>query len=161
MATPAAASFASPPGKRPSAFISYSPTDKKWLDRLNAGLDPYVQNSGVNIWSDEKIPPGAISAEERKNALDQANLAILLVSPAFLESEFIRTHELSPLLNKAGRGELKLIWIPIHFSTYKHTNIAKYQPVWDPDRPLGILSKAKADQAFVIIADAIEKVLDS
>jgi internalin A len=131
---------------RTSAFISYSHKDAKWLDKLNVMLTPLTRD-GMNVWSDQKIKPGALWADEISNALADAKVAILLVSPDFLASKFIHENELPPLLAEAVLGGLVILWIPIHFSNYKLTKINDYQAAWDPSKPLANLSKAKLNQA--------------
>ena len=139
---------------RSSAFISYSHRDIKWLDKLNVMLTPFTRD-GMDIWSDQKIKPGALWAEEIRKALADAKVAILLVSPDFLASKYIHENELPPLLEEAEQGGLVILWIPIHFSNYKQTKINDYQAAWVPSQPLAGLSKVKLNQALVAISEAI------
>lgn len=145
---------------RSSAFISYSHKDKKWLEKLNEMLIPYERN-GLNIWSDQKIQPGAKWGEAIRQALADAKVAILLVSPAFLASTFIHENELPPLLDEAENGGLEILWIPIQFSNYEETKIRDYQAAWEPTKPLASLSAAKLNQALVAISKSIAEAMRS
>ena len=144
---------------RTSAFISYSHKDAKWLDKLNVTLTPLTRD-GMNVWSDQKIKPGALWADEIRKALGDAKVAILLVSPDFLASKFIHENELPPLLAEAELGGLVILWIPIHFSNYKLTKINDYQAAWDPSKPLANLSQAKLNQALVTITETIAEAMN-
>jgi internalin A len=145
---------------RSSAFISYSHKDAKWLEKLNEMLIPFERN-GLKIWSDQKIKPGAKWADEVRQALADAKVAILLVSPAFLASTFIHANELPPLLAEAERGGLQILWIPIQFSNYEQTMIKDYQAAWEPSQPLASLSSAKLNQALVSISKTIAGAMNS
>ena len=144
---------------RTRAFVSYSHKDARWLDRLNVMLKPFTRD-GMEVWSDQKIKPGSLWAEEIRKALAEAKVAILLVSPDFLASDFIHENELLPLLAEAERGGVVILWIPIHFSNYKQTRIKDYQCVWDPSQPLASLSKSKLNRALVVISEAIAEAMD-
>lgn len=145
---------------RSSAFISYSHKDKKWLERLNVMLTPFIRD-GMGVWNDQQIKPGALWKDEIRKALADAKVAILLVSPEFLASTFIHENELPPLLEEAERGGLKIFWIPIHFSNYKQTKIEKYQAAWEPSQPLASLSASKLNQALVAISESIAEAMNS
>ena len=143
---------------RSSAFISYSHKDARWLEKLNEMLIPFERN-GLKVWSDQKMRPGAKWSQEIRQALADAKVAILLVSPAFLASEFIHENELPPLLDEAGRGGLEILWIPIHFSNYEQTKIKDYHAAWEPSQPLASLSTSKLNQALVAISKTIAEAM--
>ena len=142
---------------RDQVFISYSHEDTKWREALEKHLKPYVRASSIKGWSDRQIVPGSTWFGEIKSALLQTNVAVLLVTPAFLASDFIHEHELGPLLKEAERGGVIILWVPIYASAYKQTALEKYQAVLDPNKPLGSFSKAKRDEAWVKICEEIER----
>lgn len=75
-------------------FVSYSHRDAKWLRRLQVHLKPLEQEDIIDLWADTKIPPGAVWQDKIQEALDTANVALVLVSADFLASDFIKKHEL-------------------------------------------------------------------
>src|SRR6266699_6964941 len=83
---------------RNEVFISYSHKDKKYFERLQTHLRPFLRTEQVNIWDDTKIQPGMNWTEEIRHALDSAKIAILLISADYLASDFIAQNELPPLL---------------------------------------------------------------
>ena len=82
-------------------FISYSHHDAKWLERLQVHLKPIVREGSIDVWSDLRIRPGSQWRNEVNDALDAANIAILLVSADFMNSDFIAEVELPKLLSTA------------------------------------------------------------
>ena len=140
---------------RSSVFISYSHRDKDWLARLQTHLKPYERTKKVFYWDDTKIKPGARWREEIKKALTAARVAVLLVSPDFLASDFIADNELPPLLNAAQNNGLKILWIPLKPSAYEQTEIREYQAAAELSKPLNGLKEADQDEALVKIARSI------
>ena len=102
-------------------FISYSHNDKKWRDDLDMHLKPYLRGGSIVSWSDQQIVPGSNWFREIQSALTNSKIAVLLVSPDFLASDFIHEHELGPLLKEAEQGGVKILWVPIRNSAYKRT----------------------------------------
>jgi Leucine-rich repeat (LRR) protein len=142
---------------RNGIFISYSHQDKTWLDQLQKQLKPLVRNQSIiTPWDDTQIQPGAEWRKEIDKALATAKVAILLVSPDFLASDFIANNELPPLLDAAENEGLTIIWIPIRYSSYEETEIAKYQAAHSPSKPLASLSESDRDQAWVTICQHIK-----
>ena len=76
------------------------------------------------------------------NSLDTAQIAVLLVSPNFLASDFITDVELPYIFDDAEKELVAITWISFSASAYKQTAIARYQCVNNPRRPLNTLSDA-------------------
>jgi hypothetical protein len=141
---------------RNQVFISYSHKDKTWLEQLQIHLKPMIRKKTLQVWDDTQIKSGDIWREKIKNALAAAKVAILMVSPNFLASDFIAENELPPLLDAAETEGLTIIWIPLSYSLYEETEIEKYQAAHPPDEPLGGLSSTEQDKAWVDICKKIK-----
>ena len=100
-------------------FVSYAHADEKWLEKLQQHLkvlSKYYEN--IDCWDDTKLRGGDKWRDEISAAISKANVAILLVSTAFLASDFISNDELPPILRKAedeGTRILPLIVSPCDF----------------------------------------------
>ncbi|HEX8219298.1 MAG TPA: toll/interleukin-1 receptor domain-containing protein [Chloroflexia bacterium] len=140
---------------RTQVFISYSHRDRIWLERLQIHLKPYRIWHKLDTWVDTSINPGAEWRDEITKALARAKVAVLLVSPDFLASEFIGQYELPKFLESGKRQGLTILWIPIRPSAYKQTPIYDYQALSEPTRPLSRLNAAQRDDELVKIAEAI------
>ncbi|WP_414573376.1 COR domain-containing protein [Nostoc sp. CCY 9925] len=147
------------PITRNQVFISYSYQDQHWLTKLQKHLKPMIRNQTLVAWDDSKIQPGAKWRDEIENALAAAKVAVLLVSPDFLASDFIADNELPPLLDAAEAEGLTIIWIPLTYSGYEETEIEKYQSAHPPNQPLKSLNSAQEDQAWMNICKKIKAAI--
>jgi tetratricopeptide (TPR) repeat protein len=148
--------------KTPTAkriFISYSHADKRWLERLREQFAPFVRSGRLVAWDDAMIATGAQWREEIKRAIDEADVAVLLVSTSFIASPFITENELPPLLNAAKTRGLVIAWVPITATNYEETELKHYQAVHDPKRPLKKLRPADRDEVLVEIARKISRAI--
>lgn len=148
------------PTPRNLVFISYSHKDKKWLDDLCTHLKPYLREGSITAWSDRQIQPGSKWFEKITSALENAKVAVLLVTPNFLASDFIHQHELTPLLTQAEAGGTAIHWIHVRASSYQKSPVHQYQAVIDPAKPLAEM-KAERDAAWVSICKSIEHAVNT
>jgi hypothetical protein len=146
---------------RTKVFISYSHQDDVWLQRLRVHLKPLEREHRIEIWDDTVIKSGSNWKEEIGQALDATRVAVLLVSADFLASEFIASNEL-PLLLSAAKKEgaiiLPVILSPSRFE--RSPNLAQFQAVNDPSRPLVSLAKGEQEAILVKVSEAIEGSLN-
>lgn len=140
-------------------FISYSHKDKKFLEQLLIHLKPLEREAKLKAWSDQQITPGSEWFDEIQEALSNATVAVLLVTPAFLASDFINDHELGPILKKAKEGGVVILWVPVRASSYKETSLVNCQAVISPDKPVAEM-KAERDKAWVRICSEIKKAIN-
>jgi hypothetical protein len=108
---------------------------------------------------DTKIKPGSGWAAEIDRGIAKARVAVLLVSPEFLASDYVAQVELPAILRRAG-SDLTVLWIPVRASAFDATVLKNYQAAHDPLRPLATLSRAKQDEALVTIAKKIASAVN-
>jgi adenylate cyclase len=145
--------------KKGSLFISYSHGDQHWLRLLQKHLKPYIRSGSIEIWDDTKIKAGDQWKASICGALERAQVALLIVSPNFLESDFISNNELPPLLDAArGRG-LRILWLPVTASSYQETKIEDFQAAHNPANPLDDMSEAQQHHALVEVCRLIKSAL--
>ena len=104
---------------KPTIFISYSHKDVEWKNRLETHLRGLQLQDRLDFWSDEKIGIGDAWLEKIQAAMNAASVAVLLVSPDFLASEFIVREEVKRLLERREKEKLPLLPILVRSCFWK------------------------------------------
>ena len=152
-----------PANKRTKVFISYSHKDKDYLKRLRVHLDSLnlKEEIGIDIWDDTRILPGDMWREEIRVALSCAKVAILLVSPDFLASQFIKEDELPPLLVAAKKEEAVILPVILSPCAFRDSQLADFQAVNDPSRPLTSRSRNNKEKIWDEVASRVREIMAS
>ncbi len=90
--------------ERPKVFVSYSHRDKYWKEHLVTHPDVLQKQGLLSFWEDRQIRVGDDWPQKIRAAMGSANVAVLLVSPHFLTSDFIRSEEVGHLLERREQG---------------------------------------------------------
>jgi hypothetical protein len=146
---------------RATIFISYAHRDKRHLDRLLVHLEPLCRRGKkIESWSDRRIAPGRTWEREIAGAMSSAKVAILLISADFLASDFIVTHELPELLRLARRSAITVLPVVLgHCSFRNDRELASFQAVNDPARPVDALPIAERERVWNRVLEAVEASL--
>ncbi len=100
----------------------------------------------MEVWDDTHISPGTKWQDEIAAALASAKVAILLISAAFLASDFIMDNKLPPLLEAASNGGTTILCVIVNPSRFQRTpELAQFQAVNSPNRPLSKLPLAEKE----------------
>jgi hypothetical protein len=183
--------IAPPPGASPtqatgrplSGFVSYA-HDKEspagalgemWLDALLVQLKPLQREQLIDVWSDRDIRDGSGWNAAIEQRLWQADFGILLVSAAFLASDYVYSHEVPILLERARQGLLSLFILVLDPCDLKGTvyrypdpkagphslRLGDLQAAHRPDRPLSALQPVEAQEILASLAAKIRKLAAS
>jgi hypothetical protein len=110
-------------------FISYARADnqssdpqRRWLDRFVEFLRPLVRQEDFTLCSDQDIKIGQNWHQHIQAHLNGAKAVVLLISPAFLASDYIANSELPVILkNAADKEGVKILPIIISPCLYEET----------------------------------------
>jgi hypothetical protein len=170
------------------AFISYAHSDNessdpslRWLDLLLEMMKPLQLMDSVHAWSDKEIRQGDVWNDQIQEHLYQhARAAVLLVSPAFLASDFIRTSELPVLLHKyqtrAQEKRMKPMPIipvilrsclfdvarfnfPDPLTGPESISLSIFQSANPPSRPLDSLNRSEQDEVLLSVARRLHEAI--
>ena len=95
----------------PSVFVSYSHKDEQWKDRLLPQLRALEQAGRVTVWDDRQIEGGEQWYDEIEQAMANTAVAVCLISPDYLASDFVIKEEVGYLLTR--REETGMVILPV------------------------------------------------
>jgi hypothetical protein len=141
-------------------FISYARANKQWLVKVQTHLKALKNYSQIEFeyWDDTKLIGGDNWEITIKQELDQAVVAILLISTEFFASDF-KAKELAPLLKNAESKGTRIIPLIIGHSIFTDTPIAQFQAANDTSHPLSSMNEPDQDKILVALCRTIQKHL--
>ena len=105
-------------------FVSYSHSDKVWLERLQPLLKFDNCRGYANEWDDQKLQAGDKWKRRIREALDRMNLFVCLISTEFLLSRYVQQIELPKAFEREEAGEIEIVPIVV----YRHVPIQEECP---------------------------------
>ena len=122
-------------------FVSYAYKDEsaciKLLELLQTQMAPSAKYH-FRLWDDRAILPGEQWEREIERALAEADLGLLLVSPAFLGSPFITAKELPHFVGNERKPIIPVEVETVNFKTHDLKGLQSHQIFrLDRERPFG------------------------
>ncbi len=108
--------------KRPvKFFVSYARANKalamRFLNHFEEQAVP-SRHYAYGFWRDGRILVGEDWHDEIRQALDDSQLGLLLISPAFLGSQYINEHELPIFLGRDAKPMIPVMLQPVDFERH-------------------------------------------
>ncbi len=89
-------------------FISYAHDDHAAFVEMRTHLRAVERAFKIDFWADMRIRPGNYWSAKIADAIEAAQVHILMFSPAFIAADYIFDHELPAIRNKFARGDMVL-----------------------------------------------------
>jgi hypothetical protein len=142
-----------------SAFISYSHSDEKALDRLHKHLAVLAREEELSTWHDRAILPGDKIEGKIAAELDECGLFIALVSPDYLASQYCYDKEFERAQVLAEAGQLRIVPIILEPCDWLSSPISQYKAL--PKDGLPISEWTNPNMAYLNIVTGLRAVLDA
>ncbi|MCI0493971.1 TIR domain-containing protein, partial [candidate division KSB1 bacterium] len=138
-------------------FLSYSHKDECWKDCLKPHLEMLEKYGRLKYWDDRKIDTGAIWYPEIQAAMEQATVAILLISAHYLSSDFCVKEEIPFLLERRAKQGVLIIPILIRPCHWKAIDWLKaIQMIPRDGKSVAVDFKDDYDTVFANVAEQID-----
>jgi hypothetical protein len=143
-------------------FVSYSHQDQKYLanDSLLGHLKG-LEQEGFEFWHDQNLRAGEMWNEEIRRQMELANIALVLVSQAFLNSQYCQGSEMASFIReRKSRG---LIIVPIILSAcnwrgYDWLRETQFLPRDDKNVESAFKGKGKREEFFQEVFKSLQAV---
>lgn len=141
-----------------TVFFSYSHRDEELRDELAAHLKLMQRQGLIHAWHDRAIEAGQEWKDQIDDNLNQAQVILLLVSAAFLASDYCYDIEMKRALERHETGEAVVIPIILKPCDWQGAPFGKLQGLPRDMKP--VTKWADRDEALTNIAQGIRRVVE-
>src|ERR1043165_7769696 len=118
-------------------FISYSRANKDRRDRLVKNLGTLKAEGIISIWHDGCIEAGDLWRDELDRAMNEAEVALFLVSADFIASPFCQDVEVPRMLERHRDEGVLIIPVIVDFCDWQPIKrISQFQALPDGGKPV-------------------------
>ena len=138
-------------------FYAYAREDEALRDQLNQHLKILKRQGFIREWHDREISAGKEWAQQIDEHLKSADIILLLISSAFLASDYCYDVEMKEALRRHEAGEARVIPIILRMCDWKPAPFGKLQALPKDAQP--VMKWEDRDEAFTDIALEIRRVI--
>jgi hypothetical protein len=139
-------------------FISYSHKDEALREDLEGQLAILKNLGKVRIWQDRAIKAGDEWNEKILNAIDSADIILLLVSPRFMASDFCFNKEMPRAMLRHEQRTARVIPIILAPCPWQQASFARLGVLPTDGKP--VTDWSNTDSALHNVAQGITRVVD-
>jgi TIR domain len=143
-------------------FLSYAHEDADLKDQLDLSLVALKRDERISIWQDtNNIKGGDEWNEKIKEGLQNADIILLLISPNFINSEYIWHNELPIAKQKHEQGQTKVIPIFLRDVFADNMWFTMLQGYISLDKPIAAFKDYDRDTALKKVVQGISSDINS
>lgn len=143
------------------AFISYSHKDSELLTMLHEHLAALQRQRLIDTWTDREIHAGGVIDDHVKHGLEQAEIYLLLVSSAFIQSDYCFEKEFARACERQQAGEAIIVPIIIRDCDWKITALRRYKALPDDGKPVISRHWHTSDEGFANVAAGLRALIEN
>lgn len=142
-------------------FVSYSHDDEEHKETFRQQLIDLTRGGEIDLWDDRQLSPGDAWLQQIRERVESCDIAVLLVSSNFLDSDFIFSEEWGRLLKRWKAGNVQMFPIILRPCRWKASEIADLQVLPKDGLPVVSFSTENGarDQAWADVGDAFADVV--
>ena len=145
-------------GQPLKVFISYSHKDEALKNELEEHLALLKRLGKIQIWQDRAIDAGEEWNEKIRQALDTADIILLLVTSRFINSDFCFSKEMHRAMMRHEQKTARVIPIIIAPCSWQDAPFSKLQVL--PTDGKSVTEWSNRDSAFLKVTEGVTRVVD-
>lgn len=145
------------PHKSVEVFYSYAQEDEELRDELKKHLSNLKRQGVITDWYDRDISAGKEWNDGIKQHLGSARVILLLISPDFMNSDYINDIEVKRAMERHESGEARVIPVILRPVDWEGARFSKLQAL--PKDALPVTSWKDPDEALLDITKGIRKAV--
>lgn len=142
-----------------TAFISYAHADEEHRRALETHLSLLRRKGVLHLWTDRRIGVGDEWKSSINQAVESADLFLILVSADLLASDYCWDEEMARAIERHREGKATVVPIFVRPCDWADAPFARFQGA--PRDAKAITSWANRDEAWADVATALRRWIDS
>lgn len=147
-----------------SLFISYCHADEWLKNEFLSHLGALKRNGEISAWHDRLIDPGRRLDSEIDAAINSADIILLLVSSAFISSDYCMNKEYATARTRAARGDAEVIPILVRPCDWETSDLRSLLALPTDSVPVTTKSALKdevavRDEAWLNVVNGLKRVI--
>lgn len=138
-------------------FVSYSHKDEAHRVAFHEAVDVLHRRNLVSEWFDGKIVPGKAFEPELFHQLSRAEIAVLLLSPSYVASEFCWGRELKAALEQREHRDMRVVGVLVRPVHLEGTEICRHKLL--PKDKRAVTTWTLEDEAWEDVCKGLEQVI--
>jgi hypothetical protein len=139
-------------------FISYAHRDEDLRLELDDQLSNLQRQQIISGWHDRRIAPGQEWADQIDDALNEAQIILLLISARFMASDYCYDKEMVRAIERHDAGEAVVIPIILSACDWQDAPFSKLQALPKDAKP--IKNWNDRDEAWLDVVRGLRRVID-
>ncbi len=137
-------------------FIAYARKDNEAREKLREQLSALERRGHFQIFWDGLILPGERWDTRLKDELHRADIFLLLVSEAFLDSDYVHEVELPKALQLRAEGKAEVLPVILRRCLWQHTELNDFQCILCEGKPI-----ETAPDGFAHVAEQVVETVNA
>lgn len=143
------------------AFISYSHKDVDLLTQLHEHLSALQRQELLDAWTDREIHAGGVIDDHVESEIEKAELYLLLVSSAFIQSDYCFEREFARACERQLEGKAIIVPIIIRECDWKIPALRKFKALPEDGKPVISRHWHSPDEAFANVAAGLRSLIEN
>ncbi len=139
-------------------FISYSKSDKSYLEDFKVQLTSLSRQNLLETWDDTNLIPGQEWDSAIRNELKSADIIVLLVSSNLIATDYIWNIEMKEALERHERGAAVVIPVIVRTCLWEDAPFGKLNALPEKGKPID--KWENKDEAWAQVVKKIKTVLN-